>query len=765
MNKLLLMFMCAIGLSSALSSTVQKNSPTSEAESSCSQETERLKTLYGEFSQGAADLSATIEHLAQRATRHKIGNPALLNETIDWLLSAKDILTKALQEPIVTLTPTRIASSFRTVNLIGQAIETEINSNFATLPLLDYDTITQTRIFSTTSLDDVEFYARNTTLLVSRVSESAHNSGLSWFNQQYTTASDWAHRTGILRRLTQTAIIGSSAFLVYLLAAPERFIPEGPLKKLREKINGTLNNVLNGSHIQELNTLLAMGASVSTITNNVDIPAAINKAAYAVDAKLRGIELTSGNVFEPMEGKRVTLDSPLFDYIRKDLDPLLQIYHYIKNPKGFAHIKICRSILLVGPSGSGKSFIIRALAELCSQAAGNVSIIVVDSTELFSSEGFKNILQRARTNAITFVIMDEFQNIGGGPQKKTNWAVVEDLLHGFDELNRDNDPHHQVFFIGATNCPHEISKALLRPGRIDRIIELSEPNTEGRKTILSTLCKEAGINPDDINVDLLSKISKGASVSALNKFLEEAIRRAKLNNMPVSFEDAYEALNDTLRRLHRQIQLSPNERKVVCTHLAGIATAHLFMTTPEKLESITLRAPQKKIVEKYDWQVTQADANEQNNTYEFKPNYGLYYTYGDNDFISAPPKTDPYMMCKIKLAGKVAEELVLGYKTSYHPNAHQEAYNEALAIISRGIDIKTLSPVIQAELQTTAWNKIKEAEEEVKQLLSTHINLTKVIADNLDKKEFLRIDEIKDAVKTLLPTNSMPQVDAPAGSL
>jgi len=235
--------------------------------------------------------------------------------------------------------------------------------------------------------------------------------------------------------------------------------------------------------------------------------------------------------------------------------------------------------------------------------------------------------------------------------------------------------------------------------------------------------------------------------------------------MPVSFEDAYEALNDTLRRLHRQIQLSPNERKVVCTHLAGIATAHLFMTTPEKLESITLRAPQKKIVEKYDWQVTQADANEQNNTYEFKPNYGLYYTYGDNDFISAPPKTDPYMMCKIKLAGKVAEELVLGYKTSYHPNAHQEAYNEALAIISRGIDIKTLSPVIQAELQTTAWNKIKEAEEEVKQLLSTHINLTKVIADNLDKKEFLRIDEIKDAVKTLLPTNSMPQVDAPAGSL
>ncbi len=710
-----------------------------------SNDAERLRELYGSFSLNASNLLAAIENLAQLASLYKVGNPALLNETLEWLLSTKEILSRSLQEPIITLTSPQIAALFRTVNLVSRALDAEINSNFSTLPILDYDTITQAKVASSTTLEQVEFYARETNFLVATVCQKSRSCGFSWFNQSYTSISDWMHRTGILRKGIQTLAVGTSAFLIYMLTAPDQWIPEGPLKKIREKINSLANN----ENMQKYVAFAGLGASLSTINTNLDLLSKIKNLAYSIDTKLRGVTPQTENRFEPTNsgGEKITLDSPLFDYMRKDLEPFYQICRYLQSPRSFAHIKMSHSFLVVGPSGSGKSFTVAAFIELCRQVAGGASVLIVDSTELFSSDGFRGILQRARENSPCVIFADELGIIGGGPQKKSNWAVLEDFLHGLDELDRDNDPQHKVFFIGATNCPHELSKALLRPGRINCMIELFEPNTEGRKTILSTLCKKSGINPDDVKVDLLSTITKGTSVSGLSKLIEEAVRRAKLNNTPVSFDDIYESLNDVIRRLHRQISLSPKERTVICTYLAGVATAYLLLETTEKLESITLRTPQKKIVEKYDWQATEASADEQEKIFQFKPNYGLYYTCSENEFFATSTSFDPFVQCKIKLAGKVAEKLLLGHETSYQKDAYQDAYNEAITALSFKMDLKTLSRTVREELQTTAWNKVKECKADIENLLSKHINAIHAIADALDKKDFLRIDEIEEVAK------------------
>jgi cell division protease FtsH len=273
---------------------------------------------------------------------------------------------------------------------------------------------------------------------------------------------------------------------------------------------------------------------------------------------------------------------------------LKDVIAYLKNPERFRTMgaKCPKGILLVGPPGTGKTLLARAVAGEAGvpviQAAGS------DFNEMYVGVGSKRVRQlakQARDAAPCIVFIDEFDSLGGRrgrPNRSGEEEVtLNQLLVEMDGMVGSEG----IIWMAATNREDMLDPAVRRPGRFDRVVEVTLPTAADRLEILKIHAKTSKLAPD-VDLERLSVLTVGHSGAELANLLNEAAIIAVHADSPVITNAHIEQARDKilLGRVRAGVTVSQEERRLIALHEAGHAIVGLITCPEDKLHKVTIEA-------------------------------------------------------------------------------------------------------------------------------------------------------------------------------
>lgn len=271
-----------------------------------------------------------------------------------------------------------------------------------------------------------------------------------------------------------------------------------------------------------------------------------------------------------------------------------EVVDFLKNPKKYFKMgaRIPRGVLLVGPPGTGKTMLARAVAN--ESGVPFFSIAGSAFIELFVGVGSsraRSLFETAKKQAPSLIFIDELDaigkmrtpGIGGGHEEREQ--TLNQILSEMDGFERDTG----VIVLGATNKPEILDPALLRPGRFDRRIVLDLPDIKGREAILKIHCKGKPLALD-INLREVAERTPGFSGADLaNMVNEAAILAARRTKDHVYQEELLESIEKVLLGPERKSHLlSKKEKEISAFHEAGHALVSTVLPDAEIVRKVSI---------------------------------------------------------------------------------------------------------------------------------------------------------------------------------
>ena len=269
-----------------------------------------------------------------------------------------------------------------------------------------------------------------------------------------------------------------------------------------------------------------------------------------------------------------------------------EVIDFLRDPRKFTRLggTLPKGILLIGPPGTGKTMLAKAIA---GEANANFfSASGSDFTEIYVGVGARRIrelFRRARKSKPAIIFIDEIDCLGkhrkldqNGEMQQTNNALLT-AMDGFDSAEG-------VIVVAATNRPEDLDEALLRPGRFDRKVHVPLPDAKGRRAILEAHTRNTPLCPQDAGLDVIARTTPGMSGADLANLINEAaILSALRNKSMVSLIELEEARDKVcFGKERKSMVLKEAERRIVAFHEAGHAIIYLQKTLLPPLHKVSI---------------------------------------------------------------------------------------------------------------------------------------------------------------------------------
>ena len=362
------------------------------------------------------------------------------------------------------------------------------------------------------------------------------------------------------------------------------------------------------------------------------------------------VQSTKGIRFDDVAGEEEAKES------------LAEIVDYLHNPKKYTEVgaSMPKGVLLVGPPGTGKTMLAKAVA-----GEANVPFFSISGSEfveMFVGMGaskVRDLFSQAKEKAPCIVFIDEIDAIGkkrdgqmGGNDEREQ--TLNQLLTEMDGFEGNNG----VMILAATNRPESLDPALTRPGRFDRRIPVELPDLKGREDILKVHAKKVML-ADDVNFHTIARMASGASGAELANIVNEAALRAVRDGRAyVTEADLEESIEVVIAGYQKKnAVLSDQEKRVVAYHETGHALVAAMQSHSAPVQKITI-IPRTSGALGYTMQVEQ----------------------GDKYLLTKKEIEDKIA---VYTGGRAAEEVVFGEITTGASNDIEQATKLARAMITR----------------------------------------------------------------------------------
>ena len=429
-------------------------------------------------------------------------------------------------------------------------------------------------------------------------------------------------------------------------------------------------------------------------------------------------------------------------------DSLQEVVEYLHNPTKYRDIgaKMPKGILLVGPPGTGKTMLAKAVAG--ESEVPFFSISGSEFVEMFVGMGaakVRDLFKQAKEKAPCIVFIDEIDAIGkkrGGAAIGGNDEREQTLNQLLTEMDGFED-NAGVIILAATNRPESLDPALTRPGRFDRQVPVTLPDLQGRVAILKVHAAKIKTAPS-INYDKVARMASGASGAELANIVNEAALRAVRDHRPYATqEDMEESIEVVIAGYQKKHAiLTDKEKCIVSYHEIGHALVAALASHSAPVQKITI-IPRTSGALGYTMQVEQ----------------GNHYLMNKEEMLD---------QIATLTGGRAAEEVVFGTSTNGASNDIEKATRLARAMITRygmsdefgmvamenvtnqylgGDTTLACSPETQARIDKAVSDLIKTQHEKARRLLEEHRKKLDELAKYLYEKETITGEQFMEILE------------------